>query len=133
MAKEKLPMFDALMNPLVQALKSLGGSGTIEEIYNRVAEITNLSDEQLGILHKGRTNDTEIAYRLAWSRTYLRKYGLLENSSRGVWALGFLLKDYPPSLACRSRRFSGARQPGSIIDRADCRGQPDNQPKPPRS
>ena len=78
MAKEKLPTFDALMNPLVQALKSLGGSGTIEEIYNRVAEITNLSDEQLGILHKGRTNDTGIAYRLAWSRTYLRKYGCLK-------------------------------------------------------
>ena len=30
---------------------------------------------------------TEIDYRLAWSRTYLKKYGLLENSSRGIWAL----------------------------------------------
>lgn len=30
---------------------------------------------------------TEVGYRLAWARTYLRKYGLLENSSRGVWAL----------------------------------------------
>ncbi|WP_204336758.1 restriction endonuclease [Cryomorpha ignava] len=25
--------------------------------------------------------------RLAWARTYLKKYGLLDNSSRGVWAL----------------------------------------------
>jgi restriction system protein len=30
---------------------------------------------------------TEVGYRLAWARTYLRKYGLLENSSRGVWSL----------------------------------------------
>jgi restriction system protein len=87
MAKEKLPTFDALMNPLIQALKSLGGSGTIDEIYNKVAEIANLTDEQLSVLHKGKAYDTEIGYRLAWSRTYLRKYGLLENSSRGVWAL----------------------------------------------
>ena len=28
-----------------------------------------------------------MAYRLAWARTYLRKYGLLENSSRGIWTL----------------------------------------------
>ena len=26
-------------------------------------------------------------YRLAWSRTYLKQYGLLENSTRGVWSL----------------------------------------------
>ena len=26
-------------------------------------------------------------YRLAWARTYLKKYGLIDNSSRGVWAL----------------------------------------------
>jgi restriction system protein len=30
---------------------------------------------------------TEVEYRLAWSRTWLKRYGLLENSSRGVWAL----------------------------------------------
>ncbi len=29
----------------------------------------------------------EVEYRLAWSRTYLKKFGLLENSSRGIWAL----------------------------------------------
>tara|TARA_Y100001938_G_scaffold140187_1_gene208043 strand:- start:111 stop:845 length:735 start_codon:yes stop_codon:yes gene_type:complete len=30
---------------------------------------------------------TKIGYRLAWARTYLKKAGYLENSSRGVWAL----------------------------------------------
>ena len=34
--------YDDLMNPVIQALKKLGGSGTIEEINNKVAEIENL-------------------------------------------------------------------------------------------
>jgi restriction system protein len=88
MAKTTIPTFDQLMNPLVQALKDLGGSGTIEEIYNKVAEIAGLTNAQLEVPHAGgRGFKSEIDYRLAWSRTYLKKYGLLENSSRGVWSL----------------------------------------------
>ena len=84
----RVPTFDQMMNPLIQGLKSLGGSGTIEEIDNKVAEILNLSDEQLEVLHNpDRGGQTEVEYRLAWTRTYLKKYGVLENSSRGVWAL----------------------------------------------
>jgi restriction system protein len=30
---------------------------------------------------------TEIEYRLAWARTYLKGMGLLTNSKRGVWTL----------------------------------------------
>ena len=82
------PTFDQLMNPLLQALRMLGGSGSIEEIYAKTAEITKLSEEILSQLHDpDRSSMTEVGYRLAWARTYLRKYGLLENSSRGVWAL----------------------------------------------
>jgi restriction system protein len=86
--KTKVPTFDQMMNPLIQALKNLGGSGTIEEIDNKVSEILELKDEQLEILHKPDTSSqTEIEYRLAWTRTYLKKYGILENSARGIWAL----------------------------------------------
>lgn len=88
MDKSQIPTFDKLMNPLITALKSLGGSGTIEEIDSKVAEIAGLTDEQLEVLHDPeKSGQTEIEYRLAWTRTYLRKYGVLENSSRGVWAL----------------------------------------------
>jgi restriction system protein len=83
-----VPTFDKLMNPVVQALKRLGGSGTIEEIQREVTEIAKLSDEQLEMLHDPeKGSQTEVEYRLAWARTYLKKYGVLENSSRGVWAL----------------------------------------------
>ena len=69
----KVPPYDQLMNPTLQALKLLGGSGTIEEIYNKVTEIVGLSNEQLEILHDpARGGQTEVEYRLAWSRTYLK-------------------------------------------------------------
>lgn len=85
---KKIPSFDELMLPLLNALKSLGGSGSIEEIYTKVVELESFSDEVLSQLHdKDKSTQTEVAYRLAWARTYLKKYGFLENSSRGVWAL----------------------------------------------
>ena len=89
MSKVDIPTFDAFMNPVIQALKGLGGSGTIEEINNKVIEIAELSDEQTEVLHKPEKGggSTEVEYRLAWTRTYLKKYDVLENSSRGVWAL----------------------------------------------
>lgn len=88
MTKVDIPTFDALMNPLILVLKDLGGSGTIEEIDSKVAEVVGLSNEQLEVLHDPqRGGQTEFEYRIAWTRTYLKKYGVLENSSRGVWAL----------------------------------------------
>jgi len=75
-----------MLLPTIQALQVLGGSGTTEEIYDKVAQLLNLSDQVLEILH-GSTSQSEVEYRLAWSRTYLKKYGLLENSSRGIWSL----------------------------------------------
>ncbi len=50
MTKVNVPTFDAMMTPLVQALKMLGGSGTIAEIDYKTAGILDLSDEQLEIL-----------------------------------------------------------------------------------
>jgi restriction system protein len=83
-----VPTFDAMMNPLLAALRELGGSATIEEMRDKVAEIMGLSDEQIELLHDPeKGSQTAVEYRLAWTRTYLKKYGLLENSSRGVWAL----------------------------------------------
>lgn len=90
----KMPTFDALMNPLLIALSALGGSGSIDEIYDKVIEIEKISEEISSVPHSpDKSNITEVAYRLAWARTYLKKYGFLENSSRGVWALTKLAKE----------------------------------------
>ena len=81
-----VPTFDSMLLPTVQALQALDGSGRTEEIYEKVVQILNLPDQVLEILH-GSTSQSEVEYRLAWSRTYLKKYGLLQNSARGVWSL----------------------------------------------
>lgn len=82
-----VPTFDELFIPTVQALLILGGSGSVEELNSKVYEIIKLPDHILQAPHGEKGTVTEVAYRLAWSRTYLKKFGLLENSSRGIWAL----------------------------------------------
>ena len=87
MTSVKLQYHD-LMNPVIQALKSLGGSGTIEEINSKVAELAKIPSEQLEVLHNPEKGGmTEIEYRLMWTRTYLKIYRVIENSVRGVWSL----------------------------------------------
>ena len=91
----KIPTFDSLMNPLLNALLALGGSGSIDEIYEKVLEQEKIDERVSSIPHNPeKSNITEIAYRLAWARTYLKKHGFLENSSRGVWALTRLAREH---------------------------------------
>ena len=80
--------FHDLLNATLQALHELNGSGRNQEIHDNAVRILNLSEEEIAKPHKpDQSNRTEIAFRLGWARTYLRRYGLIENSSRGVWAL----------------------------------------------
>jgi len=84
----EIPNYDHYMQPIVVALKRLGGSATIPELYDAVIDGMGLSEEQLAVLHdEDRGNQTEVGYRMAWARTYLKKAGFLTNSERGVWAL----------------------------------------------
>src|ERR1035438_5317490 len=90
----KIPRYDQLMNPVISALRELGGSGSIDEIYEKVIEMMKMPDDVLAVLHDPEsTNRTEVQYQLAWARTYLKKFGLLEISSRGIWALTAKAKD----------------------------------------
>ena len=77
--------YDELFNPTLTALQTLGGSGSVEEMEEQIAKELQLTDEQVNDIHRGNTS--KFTYRLAWARNYLKRYGLLENSSRGVWAL----------------------------------------------
>ena len=73
--------------PTYDALKQLGGSGTNNEIYERVIVDLNLSDEVLDEPHLGSLNQSEVEYQLAWARTYLKNYGIIVNSARSVWSI----------------------------------------------
>lgn len=82
----EVPAYNDMMCELFQAMKELGGSGTIREIDDKTVEILKLPIEVQEIMH-GNSSKTEVEYRLAWTRTYMKKVGILENSSRGVWSL----------------------------------------------
>lgn len=74
------------MAPTLQALRDLGGSGTVEELNERVSAILQLSEDVASFRRDG-AGQNEVPYRAAWARTYLKKDGLLERTARGVWAL----------------------------------------------
>lgn len=80
-----VPQYDRLFNPLLDALKALGGSASIVELDEEVTKRLKLSPAEISEPHNDRY--TKLEYRLAWARTYLKHFGLLENSSRGVWVL----------------------------------------------
>lgn len=77
-----------LLNPTLVALRKLGGSGTNKEIHDEIVEILGLTDGQIQTtMHVGKSNRTEFAFRLGWARTWLKRFGLVENTRTGVWSL----------------------------------------------
>ena len=86
MATPKVPQYHELMWPALTALRELGGSATVKEMYERVVEDEHFSEEQQEVSTKdGRMS--EIEYRLHWARTHLKGIGAITNSARGVWTL----------------------------------------------
>lgn len=84
--KYTVPRYPNLMNPILRALKENGGSCTIGEIHDKVLEQLKLPKITVEELHNN-SNQSELDYQLAWARTYLRKYGAIDSSSRGVWSI----------------------------------------------
>jgi restriction system protein len=72
--KSGFPSFDELMWPTLEAIKALGGSGTNEEILDKVAVIQRYPVSLLNEPHK-TGNVSKLEYRAAWARTYLKFTG----------------------------------------------------------
>jgi restriction system protein len=79
-----IPRYNELLWLALCAVRELGHSARLDEINERVIERENFSDEQLAVLHNEGPR-SELEYRLAWARTYLKGMGALANTSRGVW------------------------------------------------
>lgn len=85
-ALTSVPSFDQLMWPCLKALKLMGGSASNDELLAKIIEIEGLPEDVSSFVHSdGR--QTKLAYNLAWAKTYLKRVGAVENSTRGVWAL----------------------------------------------
>ncbi len=82
----EVPSYDAYMWPILERLKAHGRSMTNDEMVDDVSNFMSLDDAVRNVRH-GNTSSTEVEYRMAWARTYLKKIGAVENSARGVWSL----------------------------------------------
>lgn len=79
-----IPAYSELLWTTLCAVRELGHSARLDEIDERVIERENFSEAQLAVLHNDGPR-SELEYRLAWARTYLKGMGALTNASRGVW------------------------------------------------
>ena len=86
-SSKKSPISRQLIIPVYKAVLALGGSATNDEICEKVIEMMNLTSEQIDEPHLGSITQTELQYQLAWARTYMKNYGILEKSGHGVWAV----------------------------------------------
>lgn len=84
--KKEVPGFEEMLKPVLLALQNKGGKANIADLDKEAITIMNLSDEVVQIMHKKYGKQSEVSYRMAWARTYLKKYGLIQNADRGIWS-----------------------------------------------
>jgi restriction system protein len=77
--------FARYINPVLAALRDLGGSARPREVYDLVAERCAVSDSER--LVKNRSGPSRFENDVAWARFYLVRSGYLESSRHGVWSL----------------------------------------------
>ena len=77
--------FVRFFGPLLDALRELGGSGTPDEVAERIARNLSVSDEiRNELLPSGQARYQN---QIHWARFYLAREGLVDSSRRGVWSL----------------------------------------------
>lgn len=83
--KEEGAQFVRYFGPLLDALRTLGGSGTPGEVTEQIAKDMKIPDEvQNELLGSG---EPRFPNQVAWARFYLAREGLLDSSKRGIWSL----------------------------------------------
>jgi restriction system protein len=85
MANQKLPQHFRFINPIIEVLRELGGSGRSSEVTDVVIEKMNISDDELeDLLQSGQSR---IKNQIHWARMVLVKIGFIDSSQRSVWSL----------------------------------------------
>ena len=85
-SQQSVPSRTELMNPALRALHSLGGRATINEMHDQVVKDMGLS-ARAAITRHTDGKQSKLSYELGWTRTFLKKYGLINNLKPGIWTL----------------------------------------------
>lgn len=86
-SSEELPSFDMFFQTIIDILKDS------EEVDVKTMELLtiqkhNLSSSVVSRIHNPiEGKRTELGYRLAWARFYLKRAGLIDNPQRGLWVI----------------------------------------------
>lgn len=80
-----VPEFARWINPVLKALKELGGSGTPREVVERVASNERLSEDILDSVNPA--GGLRFPNQVHWARYFLAETGFIDRSRRGVWKL----------------------------------------------
>lgn len=81
-----LPPYKAFFEPVLEALKQLGGSGRPPEVKDVLIQALNLSEEALSQTNE-KSGETKFSNWVDWARFNLAHQGYLDSSTRGVWSL----------------------------------------------
>lgn len=83
-----VPVYQEYMSPVLDVCRREDRPITIEELDQLVIAAMKLPQAIAAIPHDTEKPDrSEVSYRIAWSRSYLKKAGLLENPNRGLWSI----------------------------------------------
>jgi restriction system protein len=85
MPERKVTGFLRFYIPIVEVLRSLGGSGRPAEVTDLVIERMDISETEQEVTNKN--GGSRVRNQVAWARFYMVKVGLLDSSQRGVWGL----------------------------------------------
>ena len=77
--------FADYINPVIDAVKSLGGSARPQEVYKYIADALNLPDEILN--EEKKSGGSRFENQVAFARFYLAKADIIDSSRHGVWSL----------------------------------------------
>ena len=83
---QNLPKHDDLFWPVISAFRKLDGSADNDQLVETVIEILGLPDELTALPHKSGPQ-SEIGYRIAWVKSWLKWGGIVDNPSRRIWVL----------------------------------------------
>jgi len=77
--------YTTFFGPVVDAIRSMGGSARPNEVKAWILE--NLSVDPEYLQEQNKSGETKFSNNVDWARYYLAEFGILDRSKRGVWAL----------------------------------------------
>ena len=119
-----IPKYDDFMLPTLQAIRDLGGSASIEEIQDRLAETMGLTQAQLDFAYP-KSGALVAPDRMSWARSHLKIAGLLTSGGKGIWVLTDSGRDAadlgPDQLKAEVKRLSAPHHAQVVAKREQAR------------